>query len=114
MSKKKTIIVLIMGALVVSAALGAVAYKRVLAAEPAAECINIAEPVKLAYARGPQGGYSSEDLAEALGITVDELESAIQTARQAALAQAVEDGLITQAQADALTETGRAFPFGDR
>jgi hypothetical protein len=41
-------------------------------------------------------------LAEALGITVDELQAAREEANQAALAQAVEEGLITQEQADAL------------
>ena len=41
-------------------------------------------------------------LADALGITVDELTSAQHAAQEAALAQAVEQGLITQEQADAI------------
>lgn len=39
-------------------------------------------------------------LADALGISVDELQSAYETAREAAIAEAVEQGLITQEQAD--------------
>ncbi len=42
-------------------------------------------------------------LADALGITVEELQAAQQKARAAMLAQAVEDGAITQAQADLMT-----------
>jgi hypothetical protein len=39
-------------------------------------------------------------LAEALGVTVDELQAAREQANQAAIAQAVEGGIITQEQAD--------------
>lgn len=46
----------------------------------------------------------SAALAEALGITEEELAAAIQSARQAALDQAVADGQLTQEQADALAE----------
>lgn len=53
---------------------------------------------------GPRGhgglGVSHEHLADALGITVEELEAAIAEARAAALADAVADGRITQEQAD--------------
>jgi ribosomal protein S20 len=45
-------------------------------------------------------------LAEALGITVEELQTANQAARDAAIAQALEQGLITQEQADNLTVWG--------
>ncbi len=51
-------------------------------------------------------------LAEALGITVEELEAAHQAARDAAIAQALEQGLITQEQADNLIvwgNRGRGF-----
>ena len=48
-------------------------------------------------------GYSRTDLAEALGITEEELAAAVQTAREAAINQGLEEGLITQAQADELT-----------
>ncbi len=42
-------------------------------------------------------------LADALGITVDELEAAQETAREAALAQAVEDGKLSQEQVEQMT-----------
>lgn len=64
--------------------------------------------------RGPRGGESEEDLAKALGITTDELQAAYQKANEAALAQAVKDGLITQAQADEIKDKGEAFPLGGR
>jgi len=41
-------------------------------------------------------------LADALGITVEKLQAARETANQAAIAQAVEQGLITQEEADAM------------
>lgn len=52
-------------------------------------------------------------LAEALGITADELQTAQTTARTAAIKQAVTDGLITQAQADAWLN-GTGGPRGSR
>ena len=53
---------------------------------------------------GDRGTY----LAEALGISVEELAAAQETAREAAIAQAVADGLITQEQAD-LRAAGQAL-----
>lgn len=53
---------------------------------------------------GDRGTY----LAEALGISVDELEAAQEAARDAAIAQAVADGIITQEQAD-LRAVGQAL-----
>jgi len=65
--------------------------------------------------RGGQGlGYSDEDLASALGVSVDDLSAARQEAYQAGLAQALEQGLITQTQADELATDGEAFPMGGR
>jgi hypothetical protein len=60
------------------------------------------------------GGASSKELANALGISVDELTAAYQEARDAALDQAVQAGLITQAQADEIRSRGGAFPLGGR
>ncbi|MEW6180621.1 MAG: hypothetical protein AB1522_11905 [Chloroflexota bacterium] len=58
--------------------------------------------------RGMMGPNAGEALAEALGITTDELNSAYQQAVQSAVQEGVEKGLITQAQADAiLNGTGR-------
>jgi hypothetical protein len=50
-------------------------------------------------------------LAEALGITVEELEAAQESARAAALAQAVEEGRITQEQADQMMAHQALRPY---
>jgi hypothetical protein len=61
------------------------------------------------------GGGSDTYLAEALGITADELQAAEETAYEAAIDQALEQGLITQAQADTLKEqAGTTGRFGGR
>lgn len=61
------------------------------------------------------GGVNDTYLAEALDITADELQAAEQTAYEAAIDQALAQGLITQAQADALKEnTGTAGRLGGR
>lgn len=55
------------------------------------------------HARGANGemrALHDAFLAETLGITVEELQAAQQTARAAMVAKAVEDGIITQEQAD--------------
>lgn len=59
-------------------------------------------------------GTDSSALAEALGITADELQTAIEAAQSAALDQAVADGLLTQEQADAIRSNGfgRGHGFG--
>ena len=51
-------------------------------------------------AMGDLRGQHDAFLAEALGITVEELQAAQQKAHEAMMAQAVEDGAITQEQAD--------------
>ena len=59
------------------------------------------------HGAGP-GGQNDSYLADALGVTVDELTSAYSAARLAAIDQAVADGLLTQEQADSLNNgTGR-------
>ncbi|MCA9979742.1 MAG: hypothetical protein KDD89_02880, partial [Anaerolineales bacterium] len=72
--------------------------------------------------RGERGlrGDTADDtyLADALGLTTEELQAAHQAAREAALAQAVADGLLTQEQMDSIlasAEThGRVPGFGGR
>ncbi|MBN1399462.1 MAG: hypothetical protein JXA74_01420, partial [Anaerolineae bacterium] len=63
------------------------------------------------------GGRSLADLAERAGVSLDDVQSAIETARQEvmrqALAQAVEDGRMTQEQADWILE-GLEQGFGPR
>jgi len=62
---------------------------------------------------GPQGLFGDDQatyLADALGITVEELEAAQTTARNAAIDQAVTDGNLTQEQADQLKASDRSMP----
>jgi len=62
--------------------------------------------------RGMMGPNAGEALAQALGITTDDLNNAYQQAVQSAVQEGLDKGLITQAQADAiLNRTGR---FGGR
>lgn len=90
--------------------------------------LNVAIPQLVSANGGPGGlggrsgfvGHGGDSaptntyLAEALGITTAELQTAQQKAAEAGLAQAVKDGLITQTQADAIKERGGAgrFEFG--
>jgi hypothetical protein len=113
MQRTKLITIISVGALVIAAAFGAVAYRSAKASALAASpfTVTVNGPVSSdAYGRGT-GGYSGEDLANALGITVEELTAAKQQAREAMLAQAVESGLITQAQADALKAEESSRPW---
>lgn len=57
---------------------------------------------------GMTGAYA-EQLATALGITVEELQAAQEQAANAALDQAVADGLLTEAQAEAFRARGAGF-----
>lgn len=63
---------------------------------------------------GPMGDFEAA-LADALGITVDQLQTAETEARKAAIQQAVADGKITQEQADAILSEdhpGHGFRLG--
>ncbi|MBN1149536.1 MAG: hypothetical protein JXA78_19905 [Anaerolineales bacterium] len=60
---------------------------------------------------GRGGEKDNSYLAEALGISLEELQAAYQQAQEAAIEQALEQGLITQEQADAMKEDHRGF-FG--
>jgi len=57
-------------------------------------------------------GESQEALANALGISVETLQAAQQEASDAAIQQALDEGLITQEQADAMILGGGGFRFG--
>jgi len=76
-------------------------------ATPAAVTATATPSTTAPGGRGERGGGTTSRvgddtyLAEALGITVDELQTAQTAAQTAAIKQAVTDGLITQAQADA-------------
>lgn len=72
--------------------------------------------VALVSAQGPQAGQGNQGLnlwermheavAKALGITVEQYDSTVETARADVLKQAVEEGLLTQEQADRMLERG--------
>ena len=104
---------------------GAILFPQVTQAQDAAatateQAAPAAPTGKGATAQPGRGGAWGADqgaaLAEALGITTDELQAAYEKAGQAALDQAVADGLITQAQADAMAARGLGggFHFGGR
>ncbi len=92
---------------IAAAGVGLVLMTATVAALPAAA----AETAAVQVQRGGIG-QSAEYLAQALDITVDELAAAQQTAQAAAIDQALAQGLITQAQADALKERGSRFGRG--
>lgn len=100
---KKWAILIVSVALVAAAGLGALAFSNVLSVK-AATGISAGDRGGFGFPGGPDlpgFGYDHQQyLADALGITLEELQAAELKARQAELAQAVEDGLITQEQAD--------------
>jgi hypothetical protein len=119
MQHKKTITLFLVRALAVAMTIGAVAFRTVFAAAPTTTSTSTTSNsastgLKWFGGNGPNEGYNNQDLADALGITVDALNTAYQDASAAALKQAVANGLITQAQADELTTNGNAFPFENR
>jgi hypothetical protein len=116
---KKTLAIFFTSALVLAAIFGVAAFTKANAQNATPTAPESAAPVDKGFIhpgfdRGGKGGTSNEDLANALGITTDELTAAYTQANEAALKQAVEAGLITQAQADELGANGQAFPFGGR
>jgi hypothetical protein len=124
MSRKVLVSLLVVGALAIATVVGVAAYQTSQAASAVLPVLaagrgdfnsDIASGFNHGGKDGPRdGGAADEYLAQALGITTDELNTAYQEASKAAIAKAVEDGLITQAQADAMNANGRAFPFGGR
>lgn len=107
MKRKLIITTILTGILVIIVGLGIASSDTVFAAtDTPADSSASAQMSIDEFARGRDfESLDDEYLAEALGITTDELSTARLAARQAAVAAAVEQGLITQAQADAL-ETG--------
>ena len=114
MNRKILITIASTGALAIAAVFGVFAYRSANAAAPVVVFpTNETIPV-VDLGRGFGGGYTKQELATALGVTLDQLNTAIQTADNAALDQAVKAGLITQAQADQVRSNGSAFPFDGR
>jgi hypothetical protein len=119
MSRKVLVSMLLVGTLAIASVAGVVIYRSANAAAsvPILRTSNdrgLGGPGRGFDNGAPKGGASDEELASALGITVAELQAAYQKANDAALAQAVTEGLITQAQADQIKSNGQAFPFGGR
>ena len=114
MNRKIIISVLAVGALAVASIFGVLAFRNANAAAPQALPLSIYDMSQAGLGKGFGGGYNRQDLATALGISLDQLNTASQTANNAALDQAVKAGLITQAQADQLRNNGSAFPFYGR
>ncbi len=112
MKRKILIPIFVIGALAVATAFGVVAYGSARAATAKARSAALSGNLFAGYEKGFGGGPDNQYLADALGITVDELNTARQKANDAALDQAVQAGLITQAQADEIRTRGSAFPFG--
>ena len=108
-TRKKVYRFLIAGLIVMLLAVGATAaYTQVQTASAAAGD----SPVTHRGWGGPVGSGDQDTLlAEALGISVEELQSAQLAAQEAALAEAVDTGLLTQEQADMLAERAGGF-FG--
>lgn len=124
MNKRKKIIgILAAAALIVVGVFGAFTYRAVYAQAPTptpgtgtTNNQPVAPQGQWKGRGGPDGGYSSQDLATALGITTDQLTAANKAAFTEALKEAVSQGLITQAQADQLAangnDQGRFHGFG--
>ena len=114
MINKNTISIVLVGVLALAAVSGVVAYRSVSAAASTGVALQQNSPAPMGFEKGGRSGYSDEELAAALGITVDELTAARQKASEAAIAQALEAGLITEAQAEDLKAGERGLPFGGR
>jgi hypothetical protein len=102
MFKNKKFSLIVIGALALTLALGLVAFAPTTMANAATP-----EGDDFTRGRGPGGGRpgqfeNHEYLAEALGISTEELQAAHQVAEEAAIEQALEAGLITEAQAERL------------
>lgn len=110
---RKSLMILGIGILTLVLGIGLVAYQSASAAvdnqtDPEESgALFLGDP-------GGRGGTTRQDLADALGISQEELDAAIAQAKSDILAQAVEDGLLTQAQADELAESGRSSMPGGR
>jgi hypothetical protein len=102
MKFKKILPIAAAGVLALAVVFGVVGYRTVKAAAPAA--------TNLAFlGHGVRGGFSDQELADALGVSLETLQAAYTTADAAALKQAVDQGLITQDQADQFAAREKRF-----
>lgn len=109
----KKVITLILGGVVIAAvALGSMSLVSTLDVKAADEGTEEPQTSNPPDRKGGFRGNPGEDnqyLAEALGITEEELSAAQEEATEAAIAAAVEQGLITQEQADEMLNNDRGF-----
>jgi hypothetical protein len=108
MKRTQATTIFLLAAFGLAALLGVSLYRTAEAASPLAVL-----PHQGGFGRGLEG-YGSPELAEALGITVEELNSAYHTATENAINQALAEGLITEDQAARVLERGLAFQFHRR
>lgn len=103
MNRKKIIPIIAVGTLALALVGGALTYRAVQAAAlPAVKSAMFANGI----GRGAMGGVSDQNLATALGISVDQLQAAYKTATAEALKEAVTNGDITQKESDQMTANG--------
>ncbi len=121
MSKKLVLPSLLVAVLAVVALLGVLrfspAYAQSPTATPSAPGSSAQSGPLFGGRHGGKGGvgYTQQDLATALGIDLTKLQAAYTSANTEYLKEAVAKGLITQAQADAITARGLSNgPIGGR
>lgn len=114
MKQFKWIAVVIGGLTLIAVVAGVSAFS--FTSQASAQSVQIETADELVDPVGPRfrgrggPGEDPELLAAALGISVEELQTAQEEAQKAAVQQALDEGLITQAQADRLS--GRGFSLG--
>ncbi len=113
MKVKTLFLALLGGAALIALVLGAYTVRAVFAqaATPTPAAPAPAQPGPGKGFRGGIGGYTDQDLANALGISLDQLQAAYKSADTEALKQAVSKGLLTQQQADQLSQRLNGHPF---
>ena len=114
MNKRRNWIIVILGGLGIAAiAVGALAFTFITRASAQTTQIQVLGSSLAHYGLGSRGYASNEGqyLADALGISLADLQTAEQKASDAAIQQAVDQGLITQDQADAMILRGFGFRF---
>lgn len=122
MQKLKIVGLLTAGVLALAAIFGAATVGKVYAQVATPDAGTAATTTTGRLARGMEGrggghgermgGMEDTYLADALGITTDELRAAEEAAKTKALAQAVDAGLLTQEEADALASRAGHVPGG--
>lgn len=105
--KRTTISVFLVVAIGLASILGVTIYQAATAATPVTGVLGHRGGADYDL----KGSSDRESLAEALGISLDELNAAYEAAAQEAINQAVAAGLITQSQADSLLERGGVLSF---